>query len=384
MRSRSWLDLFGGQIAGLLSDQAPSCIVVYLPDELADLRLANPGLSPDERRILEVLRADEESDQLSLFQPTPEEQKAADALRATADELLFRSFYRALKARVLSHANAVPIQVLRHDTVHRPDGKGFGQSRATRTWNLATTLFYKAGGIPWRPASLPRNVCFIGISFHHLRRRSGGIVYASVAQAVSTEVEPFALKGATIDREQRRGRHPYLREDQAQALMVEVLNKYRDMAGVAPDRVVVHKTTSYEAEEIAGFRKGTQHAVAACDLIWMRETSFRLVRRGSEEPQRGTLCTVGDETYLFTVGRVPWWGEYPGPHIPAPLQIGSAGETDLRERAQEILALSKVDWNSTDGVSRHPITVSFARKVGLGMTELSENQAPHPSYRFHA
>jgi hypothetical protein len=378
------LELFSGRITGLLSDRSPSCIVVYLPDELADLRLANPGLSAEERRILQVLRAEEESDQLSLFQPTPEERKAADALRATADDLLFRSFYRALKARIVSHANAVPIQVLRHDTVHRPDGKGHGQSRATRTWNIATTLFYKAGGIPWRPAALPRNVCFVGISFHHLRRRSGGIVYASVAQAVSTEVEPFALKGATIDREQRRDRQPYLREDQAHDLIGDVLNKYRDVAGVEPDRVVIHKTSSYQPEEIAGFRRGSNQAVAACDLIWMRETSFRLIRRGFEEPSRSTFCTVGDETYLFTVGRIPWWGEYPGPHIPAPLQIGSPESTDLRERAREILALSKVDWNSTDGVSRHPITVSFARKVGLGMTELSENQAPHPSYRFHA
>jgi hypothetical protein len=378
------LDLFSGRITGLLSDQAPSCIVVHLPDELADLRLASPGLTHEERRVLEALRAEEESDQPSLFQPTAEERMAADALRASADDLLFRSFYRALKARVVSSAEAVPIQILRRDTMRRPDGKGRGQSRATRAWNLATTLFYKAGGIPWRPAALPRNVCFIGISFHHLRRRSGGIVYASVAQAVSTEVEPFALKGATIDQDQRRDRQPYLREDQAEALMNDVLERYRDVAGVAPDRVVVHKTTHYQPEEEAGFRKGARKGVAVCDLVWMRDTSFRLVRRGAEEPARGTLCTVGDETYLFTVGRVPWWGEYPGPHIPAPLQIGSAGDTDLRERALEILALSKVDWNSTDGISRYPITLSFARKVGLGMTELSENQAPHSSYRFHA
>ena len=378
------LDLFDGRISGLLADGGPSCIVVYLPDELAELRLANPGLTPEERRVLELLKAEEESDQLSLFQPTDAERAQADALRASSDELLFRSFYRALKARASAHQDAVPLQVLRHDTVRRADGKGRGHSRATRAWNIATTLFYKAGGIPWRPATLPRNVCFIGISFHHLRRRSGGIVYASVAQAVSTELEPYTIKGATLDKDQRRDKQPYLREDQASALLAEVLEKYRNVAGVAPDRVVIHKSTGYQPEEEAGFRNAARSEVASCDLVWMRETSFRLVRRGNEEPSRGTLCKVGDDTYLFTVGRIPWWTEYPGPHIPAPLQIGAAGNTDLRERAIEILALSKVDWNSTEGVSRYPITLSFARKVGLGMTELSENQAPHPSYRFHA
>jgi hypothetical protein len=379
-----FLDIFAGRIAGLISDQAPACIVVFLPDELAELRLANPGLSPEERRALEVLRAEEESDQLSLFQPTDKEREEAEALRTTSDELLFRSFYRALKARASSHANAVPIQVLRHDTVRREDGKNLGHSRATRAWNFATTVFYKAGGIPWRPAALPRNVCFIGISFHHLRRRSGGIVYASVAQAVSSELEPFTLKGATIDKDQRRDKHPYLLEDQAEALLSEVFAKYKFAAGVAPDRIVVHKSTSYEPEEAAGFRRAAHDEVATCDLVWMRATSFRLVRRGFEEAARGTFCKVDEDSYLFTVGRVPWWGEYPGPHIPAPLQIGSSGETDLRERAKEILALSKVDWNTTEGISRLPITLSFARKVGLGMAELGDNQSPHPSYRFHA
>ena len=92
----------------------------------------------------------------------------------------------------------------------------------------------------------------------------------------------------------------------------------------------------------------------------MRSTAFRLVRKGMQEPSRGTLCTLGNENYLFTSGYVSWWGEYPGPHIPAPIQIGSSGQTDMRQRAEEILALTKMNWNSSDGLGRHPITVMFA------------------------
>jgi hypothetical protein len=55
----------------------------------------------------------------------------------------------------------------------------------------------------------------------------------------------------------------------------------------------------------------------------------------------------------------------------------------MRQRAREILALTKMNWNSSEGSGRHPITVSFARKVGMLMTELSNNQAPDPSYRFY-
>lgn len=375
------LQLFASRVEGLFGDQAPDCIVVCLPEFLADLRIANPALTPTEWRALERLQEEEESEQFALFQPSPEELRAAAELRTQAEDLLFRTFYRALKARVMSHKNAIPIQIIRRDTVDRPDTEG--QSNATRAWNLATSLYYKAGGPPWRPAALPGAVCFVGVSFHHLKRRSASLVYASVAQAFSTDVEPFALKGAMVDYEQRRDRQPYLTEEQANALMEDVLNNYESRAGVLPARVVVHKTTMYQPEEEQGFRRATRGRVPICDLVWLRSTSFRIVRRGMQEPWRGTLCSVGSETYLFTSGFVPWWGEYPGPHIPAPIQLGSQGITNLRDRAREILALTKMNWNSTEGLSRYPITVTFAKRVGQVMSELQDGQDPNPSYRFY-
>jgi len=375
------LDLFDGKLQGLFGDVRPDCILVCLPDEVADLRISNPRLSLTERAALERLQREEEQEQMSLFQPTPEELKAAEELRTQAEDLLFRIFYRALKARIMTHQNPVPVQVVRRDTFLRADDDG--QSFATRSWNLATSMFYKAGHEPWRPADLPGNTCFVGISFHHLKRREGDVVYASVAQAFSNEIEPFALKGSTLPHDQRRDRQPYLNQAQAEALMTDVLDKYEDLAGMPPTRVVIHKTSHYQPEEEAGFRKAAAVRVPVADLIWLRSTAFRLIRKGTQEPWRGTLCTLGDESYLFTSGYVPWWDEYPGPHIPAPIQIGSCGPTDLRERAREILALTKMNWNSTEGQGRHPITISFARKVGSLMTELSDNQKPNPSYRFY-
>jgi hypothetical protein len=375
------LDLFDARIQGLFGDIRPDCIIVCLPDHIGDLRISNPRLSLREREALERLQREEEEEQMTLFQPTPEELKAAAELRTQAEDLLFRTFYRALKARIMTHQNPVPIQVVRRGTFLRADDDG--QSFATRSWNLATSLFYKAGHEPWRPADLPSNTCFVGISFHHLKRREGDVVYASVAQAFSNEIEPFALKGSTLPHHQRRNRQPYLTESQAADLITDVLNEYEARAGMLPGRVVVHKTSIYQPEEEAGFRRGTEALVPVSDLIWMRSTAFRLIRRGTQEPWRGTLCALGDESYFFTSGYVPWWDEYPGPHIPAPLEIGCSGASDMRQRAREILALTKMNWNSTEGIGRYPITISFARRVGILMTELSENQIPNPSYRFY-
>src|SRR6266513_1811399 len=375
------LELFDAKIQGLFNDVRPDCIIVCLPDEAADLRISNPRLSVHEREALKRLQEEEEQDQMSLFQPSPEELKAAEDLRTQVEDLLFRTFYRALKARIMTHQNPVPVQVIRRDTFVRPEEEG--QSIATRAWNLATSLYYKAGHEPWRPSTLPSNTCFIGISFHHLKRREGDVVYASVAQAFSNEIEPFALKGSTLPHDQRRDRQPYLNEGQAAQLMQDVLNKYEKISGLKPARVIVHKTSMYQPEEQTGFRDVAQASVPACDLVWMRSTAFRLIRKGTQEPWRVTLCSIGEESYLFTSGYVPWWDEYPGPHIPAPLQIGASGDTDIRHRAEEILALTKMNWNSTEGLGRYPITISFPRRVGALMAELSETQIPNPSYRFY-
>ena len=375
------VDLFADRIGGLFDDDGPDCIVVCIPPELGDLRSANPALTPEEKRALEYLRQEEDSDQLALFTPTPEELKEAEALHTMADDLLFRTFYRALKAKVMMLDNAVPIQVLRRNTIERSDDKG--QSHATRIWNIATSIYYKARGIPWRPNDLPSNVCFIGITFHHMKKRGGHLVYASVAQAYSTDVEPFALKGANIDHKQKRNKQPYLNKEQAMSLLSDLLKQYEDRAGVRPDRVVVHKTSEFQIEEVDGFEAAAKDLVPKIDLVWLRSTPFRVIRKGQEEPWRGSLCSIDDKHYVFTSGFVPWWNEYPGTHIPAPIEIGSAKPTDMEQRAKEVLALTKMNWNSSDGIGSLPITLLFARRVGELMTEFDKDDKPNPSYRFY-
>jgi hypothetical protein len=202
------VDLFEGPISGLFGDVRPDCIVVCIPDDLGDLRVDNPGLSSKERRALEILKKEEDSAQIDMFAPSPEEMAEAEVLRTTAEDLLFRTFYRALKAKVHKYDNAVPIQILRRGTIDRDEESG--HSQATRSWNFAIALYYKSGGLPWRPADLPEGVCFIGVSFHHLKKRG------------------------------------------AFSMMRDILDGYEKRTGVKPKRVVVHKTSLYQPEEEEG------------------------------------------------------------------------------------------------------------------------------------
>ena len=48
------VELFDGRISSLFGDDSPDCIIVCIKPELGDLRVANPGLTPEERRALEI------------------------------------------------------------------------------------------------------------------------------------------------------------------------------------------------------------------------------------------------------------------------------------------------------------------------------------------
>jgi hypothetical protein len=63
--------------------------------------------------------------------------------------------------------------------------------------------------------------------------------------------------------------------------------------------------------------------------------------------------------------------------------MGAERPTDIEARSKEILTLSKMNWNSSDGITRLPVTLLFLKKVGEIMTELSDNVTPNESFRFH-
>jgi hypothetical protein len=73
---------------------------------------------------------------------------------------------------------------------------------------------------------------------------------------------------------------------------------------------------------------------------------------------------------------------YPGPHIPVPLEVLGADD-DFEGAADDLLALTKMNWNSAKSWAALPISLSFARKVGGVMAALPADQSPRPSFRYY-
>jgi hypothetical protein len=373
------LDLYRQGIRQLADrDIRPDVIACCLPAEVVSQCHhieARPPTAAEKR----LRRQEEERKQrgvYSLFDLDEDADRIEKAGVPAPDELLRRDFRRVLKAFAMEIR--VPIQLLTPKTFI--EGLKGQEDPATRAWNLAVGMFYKAGGIPWRIQPSVEQTCFVGISFHHLRTKSAHVVYASLAQAFSTEGDGFALRGDAMPWNER-DREVHLSSDQMADLLNRVLQAYRERSGRDPLRVVVHKTSAFSADELAGAQAALVD-IPVRELVTLRSGDFRVVRHGSYPPNRGSLFRVADATYLFTTGFVPSLNTYPGPHIPVPLEIVGV-EGDARAVAAEILALTKMNWNSAAATAAFPITLRFAREVGAIMSEVPPDRTPHPAYRFY-
>jgi hypothetical protein len=171
-------------------------------------------------------------------------------------------------------------------------------------------------------------------------------------------------------------------------LASKVLSEYKRRNGAAPKQMVLHKSSRFTPEEHAGISRALTE-VAVVRLVTIAPTSVRLVTHSAYPPARGTLLTVErDRHYLFTSGFVTELGTYPGPHVPAPVEIvfqDHPSRSTIYEAANEILSLGRLNWNTSDLRSSQPVTLGFARRVGGIMAEygLMHDADPDPNYRYY-
>jgi len=260
------------------------------------------------------------------------------------------------------------------------------QDPATRAWNLFGGLYYKAGNVPWR---LPRDpaqfdTSYVGISFY--RDLSGQRLLTSTAQMFDERGQGLILRGGQA-RTDKQDRRPYLSRTAAYDLLKRSLTAYGAHHFHAPARVIIYKTSPFRSEEAEGFEEALAEAhVRLSDLVWISEDSeFRLYRDGAYPPLRGTYLELESNALLYCRGSVPYYRTYPGLYIPKPLLLRPyvGGESTLSELARETLALSKMNWNSTQFDGSSPITLRASRVVGRVLKHVSLGALEAAEYRHY-
>ncbi len=114
-----------------------------------------------------------------------------------------------------------------------------------------------------------------------------------------------------------------------------------------------------------------------CDLLWVQESSpIAVFRDGNYPVLRGTFVDLKGKGLLYTRGSVPYYGTYPGLRVPRPLLLVPHENSDsaLPKLAEEVLALTKVNWNTTQFDQKLPAPIKAVldrdhRLVGEGLNQ---------------
>jgi hypothetical protein len=258
------------------------------------------------------------------------------------------------------------------------------QAKATRAWNLLNALFYKAGKVPWRllPDRGEYLTSFLGIGFY--RDLDGQQLWTSTAQMFDERGRGLILRGARAQTE-TKGRHPYLTAIDAEALVEQSITVYRTHHRHVPARVVVLKTSRFRPEEAEGIESALKKfGIEMADLLWVQESSpIALFRDGNYPVLRGTFVDLVGKGLLYTRGSVPYYGTYPGLRVPRPLLLVPHENNDsaILTLAKDVLALTKVNWNTTQFDQKLPAPIKAAREVGRILKHIEYGTTVSPDFR---
>ena len=354
-------DLYLAEIKFLTKNKRPDVILCVLSDNFITL-VQNDELGHEED--------DEGGDK-------GEHQVNVDKEQIVEKEQNFR---RYLKARAMQYN--VPIQMLRDRIAHPSAGM---QDPATIAWNFFTAIYYKASGTPWAliRKDVSDSTCYAGISFY--RSRDNKTMQTSIAQIFNEVGKGVILRGEEI-KVDKYDRSPHMNEEQAFNLLSKSLKEYFDAVKVFPRRLVLHKSSNFSPDEIYGFKQAAKQVnIYQIDLITIMPSKLRLYREGNYAPLRGTHLKLSETRHLlYTRGSVPYFETYTGMYIPSPLEVRLFEHDESPNIiCDEILALTKMNWNNTQFDRKFPITLECARNVGEILKYLEPEDTMQLKYSFY-
>jgi hypothetical protein len=170
-------------------------------------------------------------------------------------------------------------------------------------------------------------------------------------------------------------------------LMSRSLELYqRKHAGHSPQRLIVHKTSHFTANEIDGAFDAIPPKINLELLQIIQNSEWRgikfIQKVGEKIPDsyplsRGTYLQIApQEVLLWTQGNVVLNGRNyykEGKGIPAPLRIRRfSGEGGWDRNCQAILGLTKMNWNHDALYDRLPVTLGYAQVLATTIKRMSK------------
>jgi hypothetical protein len=306
------------------------------------------------------------------------------------DMAVNQDFRRNLKAKCLQFDT--PTQILTQSALvtmleaSLPNGPRRRQDPASIAWNLSVALYYKANHFPWRVGNLRKDTCYVGIAFYYDQTTAERSMFASLAQVFTDTGEGMVVRGDSFKWDVKIQGSPHLSRESARGLLAKAVEVYKKHhSGQPPNRIVVHKSSMYTDEERSGLKEACRD-VPNYDFLSLSDgRDVQFFRYGERPVIRGTQIQLGrDSSLIYTNGYIPYLRQYKGPRVPRPVEITQhLGDSTTDELTREIIALTRLNWNTADYSCSWPITLEFAHRVGGILGKVPQGAKVQEQYRFY-
>jgi len=253
-------------------------------------------------------------------------------------------------------------------------------------WWLSLSYYVKSLRTPWILANVDTSTAFAGLGYSlDSEKNNDGHIVLGCSHIYSSTGEGLKYKLSKISNDKIQWRHkkPHLCYDDAYEFGRNIINLFYESMNELPKRIVVHKRTFFTEEEKQGILDSLydNKKIESIDLVEINlEGDIRYVASKIQNGKthidgfsvsRGTCIQLNSkEALLWAHGvvpsvRNPRYNFYPGGrYIPKPLRIiKHYGKGSLEQIANEILGLTKMNWNSFNMYSQLPATISSSNDI---------------------
>lgn len=267
-------------------------------------------------------------------------------------------------------------------------------------WAISLAIYVKAGRIPWTITGIQPETAFAGIGYSVADGPNGKSIVVGCSHIYSSDGQGMKYKLSKVRDFTLDGKkNPYLSENEAYRLGLNIKDLFHKSFSEMPKRVVIHKRTPFRNEEIKGLVESlSSNGIQDIELLEITyEDNLKCFALNQSHTQidgfpvrRGLCFPVNNNTmYLFTHGIAPsvisqnrkyFQG---GKNIPLPLKVvRHYGTCDISLIATEILGLSKMNWNSFNLYSKLPCTIESSNEIARIGWLLSQFEGTLYDYRF--
>ncbi|MCK9435958.1 MAG: SIR2 family protein [Synergistaceae bacterium] len=273
------------------------------------------------------------------------------------------------------------------------------KDQAKIRWWLSLGLYVKSNGTPWKVKTDNTETAFVGLGYA-VRQNARDKVVLGSSQIFDGHGNGLKFLLQPIDKPVFYNKNPFMSKEDAFRLVSNIRNTYHKIDPVIGlKKLVLHKTTHFTGAEMEGISNALE-GIDNIELLQIQQfSSWRAIKliknsKGKHEfngypIERGTVIQLDDFTFLLWTHGLIESQELNGKYfqgkrgIPSPLLIKRFRGTDPIETvANDILKLTKMNWNGAELYKTFPVTIDFSKRLSVMGKQLEELGTKARDFRY--